>query len=239
MTFVPTHAAPVDGCDTWSEPDAAQPIGPSLPGRSAVRVLRWWGDWAQIECSNGWTAWIDGRRLDVWAASPVGSGTESVVGSAGGPHGAVDRAAGWLVRGGVTVSLPLVGAIATGLATFLPWVRAVGVSFDAMDLYARVLFDPDAPPSGLRVGLLLLMLAAAAGALSIRPYSVSARRLVGAVIAGVALLFIVRLRRALDGQPADSDARGLLDVLGPGACLALAAGVSIVVGRVRDEGARR
>jgi hypothetical protein len=34
-------------------------MDPALP----VQLLRWWGDWAEVRCSNGWIAWVNGREL--------------------------------------------------------------------------------------------------------------------------------------------------------------------------------
>ncbi|ARF59822.1 hypothetical protein B1H19_31665 [Streptomyces gilvosporeus] len=46
----------------WSAPDAARPtvpLDPLLP----VQVVDRRGDWALALCSNGWSAWVDGRLL--------------------------------------------------------------------------------------------------------------------------------------------------------------------------------
>ncbi|MGW3243374.1 hypothetical protein [Streptomyces sp. NPDC001070] len=60
--FVPTHVAPAGGLPTWQAPDDSSPsagLDPLLP----VRVTEHRGDWARIVCSNGWSAWVDGRLL--------------------------------------------------------------------------------------------------------------------------------------------------------------------------------
>ncbi|WP_406271985.1 hypothetical protein OH779_33875 [Actinacidiphila glaucinigra] len=60
--FVPTHVAPSAGLPTWRAPDDSSPsagLDPLLP----VRVTEHRGDWARIVCSNGWSAWVDGRLL--------------------------------------------------------------------------------------------------------------------------------------------------------------------------------
>ncbi|MBL3669571.1 hypothetical protein JL475_27030 [Streptomyces sp. M2CJ-2] len=46
----------------WEAPDPAGPavgLDPLLP----VRLVERRGDWGQVLCSNGWSAWVDGRRL--------------------------------------------------------------------------------------------------------------------------------------------------------------------------------
>ncbi|WP_342668210.1 hypothetical protein [Streptomyces violens] len=60
--FLPSHVVPPDGLTTWSTPDAAWPgvrLDPLLP----VQVVERRGDWALALCSNGWSAWVDGRLL--------------------------------------------------------------------------------------------------------------------------------------------------------------------------------
>ncbi|WP_441248463.1 hypothetical protein [Kitasatospora sp. McL0602] len=70
--FRPTHVAPQDGLPTWAGPDPSRPsarIDPLLP----VRLAETSGDWARIVCSNGWTAWVDGRMLIALPQRPPGT----------------------------------------------------------------------------------------------------------------------------------------------------------------------
>jgi hypothetical protein len=63
----PTHRVPADGLDAWQEPDpAAAPVA-RLDAGLEVRVQRTDGGWAQIVCENGWSAWVDERRLEAQA----------------------------------------------------------------------------------------------------------------------------------------------------------------------------
>ncbi|MGW9499133.1 hypothetical protein ACWG5P_33120 [Streptomyces prasinus] len=60
--FRPTHVVPGDGMPAWEAPDPAGPtvgLDPLLPVRLAERR----GDWGRVLCSNGWSAWVDGRLL--------------------------------------------------------------------------------------------------------------------------------------------------------------------------------
>ncbi|MDX5566031.1 hypothetical protein PYK79_25880 [Streptomyces sp. ID05-04B] len=60
--FSPTHVVPQHGMPAWEEPDPARPtlpLDPLLP----VRLLERRGDWGRVLCSNGWSAWVDGRCL--------------------------------------------------------------------------------------------------------------------------------------------------------------------------------
>jgi hypothetical protein len=46
----------------WEVPDASQPtvaLDPLLP----VQLVERHGDWGRVVCSNGWSAWVDGRCL--------------------------------------------------------------------------------------------------------------------------------------------------------------------------------
>jgi hypothetical protein len=65
--WAPTHRVPAEGLDAWQEPDpAAAPIA-RLDAGLEVRVERTDGAWAQIVCENGWSAWVDDRRLEARA----------------------------------------------------------------------------------------------------------------------------------------------------------------------------
>ncbi|MFE9775185.1 hypothetical protein ACFYOV_26620 [Streptomyces sp. NPDC005931] len=67
--FRPTHVVPPDGMPAWEEPDPGRPtadLDPLLPVLLAERL----GDWGRVVCSNGWTAWVDGRLLVAVPADP-------------------------------------------------------------------------------------------------------------------------------------------------------------------------
>ncbi|MET9701252.1 hypothetical protein ABZY31_30660 [Streptomyces sp. NPDC006529] len=60
--FRPTHVVPQEGLPAWEAPDlslATTPLDPFLP----VQLLSRRGEWGEILCSNGWSAWVDGRLL--------------------------------------------------------------------------------------------------------------------------------------------------------------------------------
>ncbi|MEU3352940.1 hypothetical protein [Streptomyces sp. NPDC037389] len=70
--FRPTHVVPNEGLPTWTAPDAAvptEPLDPLLP----VRLLARSGDWGQVLCSNGWSAWVDARLLVTLPQHPPGA----------------------------------------------------------------------------------------------------------------------------------------------------------------------
>ena len=107
-----THLVPEGGLGAWTTPDPTQPATATLGGGLDVRVLQRADDWAFVECSNGWTAWTDGRWLvTIPAAAPVWTTPRapSTPASLLKAHAAA-----------------LVGAVLVVVATFLPWIGASG-----------------------------------------------------------------------------------------------------------------
>jgi hypothetical protein len=58
-----THVAPPGGLATWPSPDPEAVPGETIAEGLPVQVTERQGDWARVECSNGWSAWVDGRLL--------------------------------------------------------------------------------------------------------------------------------------------------------------------------------
>jgi hypothetical protein len=65
LAFAPTHVVPLPGLDGYRGPDAATGVQGRLPAGTPVTVIEARGSWARVLCSNGWTAWVDGRPLEV------------------------------------------------------------------------------------------------------------------------------------------------------------------------------
>jgi RsiW-degrading membrane proteinase PrsW (M82 family) len=64
IAFQPTHLVPAGGMPAWAVPDGttqATPLAAGLP----LAVVQQIGDWAQVRAVNGWTGWVDARRLIV------------------------------------------------------------------------------------------------------------------------------------------------------------------------------
>lgn len=61
--FAATHTVPAGGMQAWPEPDGSLEAI-DLGGGLAVRVVETRGDWSQVAADNGWTGWVDGRRLE-------------------------------------------------------------------------------------------------------------------------------------------------------------------------------
>ncbi|MFD4026005.1 hypothetical protein ACFWRV_21235 [Streptomyces sp. NPDC058576] len=71
--FRPTHVVPPDGLAAWESPDVARPTDP-LDALLPVELRDRRGDWAYVACSNGWSAWVDGRLLVSVPQTPPAAG---------------------------------------------------------------------------------------------------------------------------------------------------------------------
>lgn len=60
--FRATHTSPAGGLDAWSEP-APGPAAAHVDAGVALAVVERRGDWARVIADNGWSGWVDGRRL--------------------------------------------------------------------------------------------------------------------------------------------------------------------------------
>ena len=72
--FRPTHVVPRDGLPAWEAPDPERPtqsLDAFLPVQLTARV----GDWGQVLCSNGWSAWVDARLLVAVPGDPPAAGS--------------------------------------------------------------------------------------------------------------------------------------------------------------------
>jgi RsiW-degrading membrane proteinase PrsW (M82 family) len=61
--WTPTHLAPDEGLPAWATPDPSQAPIVSLAGRLELVIAERAGDWARVTAVNGWTGWVDARRL--------------------------------------------------------------------------------------------------------------------------------------------------------------------------------
>ncbi|MET9470044.1 hypothetical protein ABZY44_35690 [Streptomyces sp. NPDC006544] len=62
VDFRPTHIVPQEGLAAWETPDMSRPTVP-LDEFLPVQLLSQRGEWGEILCANGWSAWVDGRML--------------------------------------------------------------------------------------------------------------------------------------------------------------------------------
>jgi hypothetical protein len=54
---------PPSGLPAWSEPDGSAPPAAQLQAGVEVRIAEQRGDWARVECWNGWSGWLNGSLL--------------------------------------------------------------------------------------------------------------------------------------------------------------------------------
>lgn len=73
VDFRPTHVVPQDGLPAWETPDVNRPTTP-LDALLPVQLVDRLGDWGQIVCANGWSAWVDGRLLVSVPSAPPAAG---------------------------------------------------------------------------------------------------------------------------------------------------------------------
>lgn len=62
-TWAPTHRVPLGGMRAYAHPHPAAPVVAELPERLELRLVERRADWANVRAVNGWTGWVDGRRL--------------------------------------------------------------------------------------------------------------------------------------------------------------------------------
>ena len=188
--------------------------------------LRYWdgAQWSEhVATSGGW------RGTD-----PIGPGgspatapmpaVAPVPGAAPGPYGASARPG---ARGGSKPSwFALAGGAATIVGAVLPWLSAslTGASANAFDVPAKFLFDPNnAFAGGINVGIILVLLALVAAGLAFVPAAGVLRRVVGAVIAALVIVFVVQLVRGVSNDA--------FKLLGPGVWVTLAGGLVTLGGK--------
>jgi hypothetical protein len=61
--WAPSHTVPDEGLPAYDQPDADTEAAAQLDPGLEVEVVETWGDWSLARCSNGWSAWVDGRVL--------------------------------------------------------------------------------------------------------------------------------------------------------------------------------
>jgi hypothetical protein len=67
--WTPTHVVPMGGLRAWAAPDPGASVLADLQAGLPLRVVGRAGDWAQVRAENGWTGWVDARRLAPTGAS--------------------------------------------------------------------------------------------------------------------------------------------------------------------------
>jgi hypothetical protein len=84
--FAPTHVIPTGGLAARAASDPAEPVVATLDPGLAVRLLERRDDgWAHVTCSNGWSAWVDGRRLGELTGPDARARADATLPSSTGP----------------------------------------------------------------------------------------------------------------------------------------------------------
>ncbi|HSQ37063.1 MAG TPA: SH3 domain-containing protein [Acidimicrobiia bacterium] len=171
-----TCQAPAGGLPAWASPDPAQAPVAQLAERVQLRVEESLGAWARVSAENGWTGWVDGRRL-------AGLGAGTAVSGAGG-----------LALGGLKIRpLPLIGGIALIVATFLNWLQlgsSNGFNIGLPFLWGGWEHGGDAPD----LGIFTLIIGIGAVLLAVLPRtSVPAIRVLGVLAVVIAVVFAVQV----------------------------------------------
>jgi hypothetical protein len=128
-------------------------------------------------------------------------------------------------------SLPMLGALAVALASFLPWVEfpGFGGAGTGFDVPFGFLFDPiAADPGGFDLGLITMLIGIGGGVLIYRRKKPGIRRLLGVAAAGIGVLYALQLTSLI------SQAGGGLsvtDVMGFGVYVTIGGGVLLAAGK--------
>jgi hypothetical protein len=176
--WVATHAVPSGGMSAWPEPNPEIQPSAHLEARVRVTVSERRGDWARVVGSNGWTGWVDARRLVELSKSE----TMAATGSAGSAVGSKRLN-----------PLILAGALFTALSALLPWIDD---GRNAMELTLKFLWDVDAQGEPF-LGWGLMGLGALALGVAFLKKPLGPALLVGIATIATALLFVAQLYRVL------------------------------------------
>jgi hypothetical protein len=215
--FRPTHRVPHGGLQAFDAPDPNRPVAAQLAPNLDVQLIRWWGEWAEIRCSNGWSAWVGGRQLaedrPATRAAPSSGSLEARLRQLPLPAGLSPLAA--------------VGAVLVVIGSFLPWISVdvlgSSVSSSAWDVPIWFVLTGDDAVSGFDTGLLLLLGFAAV----VAPPYVTRRPLDERIVLGVGLVTIGAAAMMFLRIVVLEDLPGV--GVGFGAFVTLAGGVMLVV----------
>jgi len=177
----PTHTVPGGGMPAWVEPNPELAPAATLAARVELQVVDERGAWARVVGSNGWTGWVDGRRLRPLGESSAGDGTAPVAAAAASTRAPLS------IR-----PLMAIGGAAMIVGSFLnwlPWVKGWDVNLGF--LWANA--SPDHP----RLGLLLTILGVAAIAAALAPrlpgFAPGAIAAAGVLVTGLFIFQVLRL----------------------------------------------
>ena len=209
--FTPTHIVPASGTRAWETPNGTGPPAATLDPYLEVQVVERRADWARIVCSNGWEAWVDGRRLlvaDGASPPPPGEPAPAAPASTAAVSTGTATAASPAHRGGTVAFrgvgvMTLAGVAAVVIGSFLDWwtitFEVGSSSFSTStsawnDVPVQYLLTGDAGSGGgLNAGpVLLVVLVLLIPLLTEKPLPPWVTALVAVVPIGLALAGLVR-----------------------------------------------
>jgi SH3-like domain-containing protein len=214
-----TCQVPAGGLPAWATPDPSQAPVAQLAERVQLRIEETRGAWARVSGSNGWTGWVDGRRL---AALGGGGATGA---------GAAATGAATLMLGGLKVRLlPLLGGIALIVATFVNWLQMgsshgfqVGLPF-LWGGWEKGADNPD-------LGIFTLIIGIGAVLLAVLPRtSAIALRILGILALVIGVVFIVQVI-IWAGDAGGSVGDAFTDGIGASPYIAVVGGVLMLLAR--------
>jgi hypothetical protein len=130
------------------------------------------------------------------------------------------------LRGRKIHALPVVAGVALIVSSFLDWFVVKGrPGADSFDFPFKFLFDPNNAGNGFKLGVVVVLLGAAAIALAVFSLLAPVRRLVGLAAIAVALAYAGQLYHQLND--AGRSFGDLFSYLGPGPYVALIAGIFV------------
>ena len=221
--WTPTHEVPTGGMSAWVRPDPSLEPAAQLQARVQLAIAERRGDWARVVGANGWSGWVDARRLQVRSA---GAPSTTPAAKPARPASSTIEFGGFTLR-----PLPLVGGAAVILSAFLPWVDTGVNSANSWDLAAASLFDYTTTSTSPELGWVLLAIGIAAVLTAALPNAPSvATKLLGlaALVAGIAFIGQA-MRFVSDFGGSAGDAFG--EVLGFAPYVAMAGGAVLLASR--------
>ncbi|HXA27962.1 MAG TPA: hypothetical protein VN193_04365 [Candidatus Angelobacter sp.] len=230
--FHATHVVPATRLAAYASHDTATPPVATLDARLPVQLLESWGDWANVRCSNGWSAWVDGRMLEPATSqrAPMASAPATAWPPATRRRNPLAGALLLLFTSpqrvtrtplAATGPMALLGAALVGAGTALPLLSVPGfASVSAWDTPAGFLVSDTPDPSSFKLGVVLLIAAALvlAPLLTQRPLWPIALIVLAAPATNVGVHVVIRKLQS----------GGLYPDPGPGAVMLLAGGFLIV-----------
>jgi hypothetical protein len=207
--WTPTRAVPRGGLPAWPRPDGRTPADVHLEARVELVVAETRGDWARVVGENGWSGWVDNRRLEILDRRDTDPAASKKP-DAKGPS---------TLRRFV---MPLLGILALGTAVALPWLRDAGGDLDAFQIPFAFLWNTSAATQPAIAWILLGAAALAAGLIAL-PRAGLAYIPLGLAVLAIPIFFVSQVYRGLGGSVSDT-----LSLVGFGPTAALLAGIFLL-----------